>query len=111
MTGPPKKKLIREVKDSDETAFVAAANSIYNICIPMQNAEFVRFNHPCKKNDIHTATNAPRFYETFKELSDSGLAHKLNTEFTFFGNNFDLKWLDILTAAEEYCNLQNKPNL
>jgi hypothetical protein len=107
MAGPPKKKQVREVKNSEEIAFSAAANSVYNVCIPMADAEFIRFKHPYAASDIHTSTKSPKFFETFKEFSDKGLFDKLCMELTIFGGTIDHRWLDVLDKAKQYCAEQN----
>ena len=43
---PPKKKVVREEKNSEEIAFTTAKNSEYNICTPMLNAAHIRITHP-----------------------------------------------------------------
>jgi len=107
MAGPPKKKQVREVKNSEEIAFASAANSVYNICIPMLNAERIRMKHPYSLYDIHVSTNSPKFFETFKEFSDKGLFDKLSLELSKFGETIDPKWFEVLDKAKQYCVKQN----
>lgn len=107
MAGPPKKKQVREVKDTEETLLTAAINSEYNTCTPMLNAEFIRIRHPLKRVDIHLSTKSPEFFSTFKELCDRGMENRLFAEFMGFGANIDEKWYEVLENAKAYCAKNN----
>lgn len=106
MAGPQKKKSTQEQKTTEEQAFQSAANSEYNILTPMLNAEYVRIKHPFSNNDIHTSTKSEKFFQVFKEFSEKGLAEKLESEMTAFGNQIDPKWLIVLAEAKAYCTNQ-----
>lgn len=103
MAGPPKRKQLREEKNSEEIAFSNAANSVYSICVPMKNAEFIRFKHPYAANDIHTSTSSDKFLETFKEFSDKGLHNKMCRELAHFGETIDPRWFSVLDKAQKHC--------
>jgi len=107
MAGPKKKKTTQEQKTTEEQAFQSAANSEYNILTPMFNAEHVRIKHPFSNNDIHASTKSEKFFQVFKEFSEKGLAEKLESEMTTFGNQIDSKWHTILTEAKAYCANHN----
>lgn len=100
---PPKKKVIREEKNSEEIAFNTAKHSEYNTCTPMLDAEFIRMTHPFTRKDLHFSTKSREFFETFKEFSDKGLGDRLFMELTYFGANIDEKWFDVLHEAKIYC--------
>lgn len=107
MAGPKNKKSTEEKKTTEEQAFQSAANSTSNIFMPMINAEYVRIRHPFSNNDIHTSTSSDKFFQTFKEFCDKGLANKLEAELTTFGNEIDKKWLEVLEKAKDYCANNN----
>lgn len=102
MAGPPKKKQVREEKDSEESAFFAAANSDRNICIPMLNAEYIRIRHPFGKSDLHAKTDSSEFFITYKEFCEKGLREKLVREFNSFADLLDPKWELVLAEAEKF---------
>lgn len=103
---PPKKKVIREEKNSEEIAFNTAKHSEYNTCTPMLNAEFIRMTHPFTRQDLHFSTKSKEFFATFKEFSDKGLGDRLFMELTYFGANIDEKWFDVLHEAKTYCGTE-----
>lgn len=100
---PPKKKVVREEKNSEEIAFNTAKHSEYNTCTPMLDAAYIRITHPFTRKDMHLSTKSPEFFATFKELSDKGLGDRLFMELTQFGANIDNKWFDVLHDAKTYC--------
>lgn len=107
MAGPPKKKQLREEKNSEELAFFTEAHSDRNICVPMLNAEYIRIRHPFGKNDLHTRTDSAEFFATYKEFCEKGLRVKLAKEFEFFANSYDPKWSAVFANAEFFCNSNN----
>jgi len=100
---PPKKKVIREEKNSEEIAFTTAKNSEYNTCTPMLNAAYIRITHPFTRKDIHLSTKSHEFFSLFKEMSDKGLGDRLFMELSQFGANIDEKWFEVLHEAKIYC--------
>lgn len=103
---PPKKKVVREEKNSEEIAFASAKHSEYNTCTPMANAEFIKMTHPFTRKDLHFNTKSREFYETFKDWSDKGLGDRLFLELTQFGANIDERWFDVLHEAKSYCGVE-----
>lgn len=103
MAGPLKRKQLREEKNSEEIAFSNAANSVYSICVPMKNAEFIRFKHPYAASDIHTSTSSVVFFETFKSFAEKGLLNKMSRELTHFGETIDPRWFSVLEKAKKHC--------
>ena len=102
MAGPPKKKkVVTEEKTTEESLFLAEKNSTYNTLIPMLDAEYVRVRHPVLKIDIHMSTKSQQFMDIFKEFSEKGLGEKLEKELTFFAENYDAKWFNVLNSVRE----------
>lgn len=105
MSGPTKKKQQRVEKNDEETAFIAASNSLYNTMMPMHEARFVRFHHPHKAIDIHCATDSQTFLDTFKEFCEKGLEKKLVRELREFADKYDRKWEAVLARAAEHAGI------
>jgi len=99
MSGPTKKKQQRVEKNDEETAFIAASNSLYNTMMPMHEARFVRFHHPHKAIDIHCATDSQTFTDTFGEFCAKGLKDKLVSEMRYFADHYDPRWNEVLDRA------------
>lgn len=95
----PKQKQPVDKRTPEEIAFQSAANSNYNTCIPMLDAEYIRITHPLTKLDYHVKTDSQAFYDIFAELSSKGLKDKLVSELTSFSELYDAKWSTVLARA------------
>lgn len=93
---PYKQKQQVDKRTPEEIAYQSAANSRYNICTPMLDAEYIRISHPVARKDMHMRTNSEQFTAVFNELASNGLRNKLIAELTMFGDNYDPKWHDVL---------------
>lgn len=105
MSGPTKRKQQREEKTDEQSAFIAASNSVYNTCVPMLNAEHIRIHNPYTHDDIHCSTNSQTFLDTFKEFCEKGLEKKLVRELREFADKYDRKWEAVLARAAEHAGI------
>lgn len=105
MAGPTKRKKQREEKTDEQSAFAAASNSIYNTCVPMLDAEYIRIHNPYTHDDVHCATNSQIFLDTFKEFCEKGLQKKMVKELREFADKYDPKWNAVLKRAAEHVGI------
>lgn len=95
----PKQKQPVDKRTPEEIAYQSAANSNYNVCTPMLDAEYIRISHPISRKDMHMKTNSEQFAAVFNELAANGLRDKLIAELTMFGDNYDSRWHGILQSV------------
>jgi len=100
---PPKVQQ-KDTRTPEQIAIESAKNSNYNIFIPMKDALYIRVKNPLTGRDPHYSTSDTAFYDLYKELSDAGLQSKLDSELSFFAQNYNSHWTQVIQNIAEYLN-------
>lgn len=105
---PPKKVQPKDTRTPEQIAIESAKNSHYNLMMPMTAAKHVRVRNPLTGTDPHFSTSDDSFYELLLELSSKGLHDKIESELTFFAENYNPAWNDIKKSFLDRFNSSNE---
>ena len=104
-----KKAAVKETRTPEEIAIQSAANSNHHVMVPLYNAEHVYFKNPLTGKDHHMSTSSEAFAEMAYELSGKGLGDKIISDLTFFANNYDTKWNNVIQFLNGYFKAKENP--